>query len=174
MTWIVQNCCSVSVLFSGIGYGWEDVRCNYSYLALCQTDYWSTFLWLDWITRRGCFLLVSVWFCHTTTGSTHKFLFRWKFVTINGFPLTQIIDVAGVVYCWCEDRRPIAGQQQSGVGGKKTSSGWAIMRRFVGNNLEMVLVIILLVVGNFSVQGARLQPDGQLVEGTIGKQVSAT
>ena len=48
------------------------------------------------------------------------------------------------------------------------------MRRFVGNNLEMVLVIILLVVGNFSVQGARLQPDGQLVEGTIGKQVSAT
>ena len=25
--------------FPGIGYAWEDVRCNYSYLALCQTDY---------------------------------------------------------------------------------------------------------------------------------------
>ena len=57
---------------------------------------------------------------------------------------------------------------------EKTSSGWAGMRRFVGNNLEMVTVIILLVFGNFSVQGARLQPDGLLVEGTIGKQVSAT
>ena len=44
----------------------------------------------------------------------------------------------------------------------------------MGHNLEMATVIILLVFGNFSVQGASFQPDGLLVEGTIGKQVSAT
>ena len=119
-----------------------------------------------------------------------------KFVTINGTPLTHIIEAAGVhiadvrighkgskgATIWCITATPssvLYGTTSSKLDVRKTTPAWSPGihgPKFITHNLEMGLLLVtaitLLGAGDILVQGDGLQSDVGFVEGILGNQVS--
>ena len=119
-----------------------------------------------------------------------------KFVTINGTPLTHIIEAAGVhiadvrighkgskgATIWCITATPssvLYGTTSSKLDVRKTTPAWSPGihgPKFITHNLEMGLLLVtaitLLGAGDILVQGDGLQSDVGFVKGILGNQVS--